>query len=191
MKRSIGVLALQGSFSKHMETLSSLDIRTVEVREPENLSGIDALVLPGGESTTMSRMLVRWKLIDPIRELIAGGLPVFGTCAGMILLADRLVEWDSLPRIKGLDVTVVRNAYGRQIDSFEAELEIDDKKFNGVFIRAPQIVMGSQGKNVEILSTYEELPVLIRQESILAASFHPELAENAELHAWFIDMIVQ
>ncbi len=191
MKKIIGVLALQGAFSKHMEILSSLDTRTVEVREPGNLSGIDALVLPGGESTTMSRMLVRWELIDPIRELIAGGLPVFGTCAGMILLADRLVEWDSLPRIKGLDVTVVRNAYGRQIDSFEAGLEIDDKVFNGVFIRAPQIVRGSPGKNVEILSTYEELPVLIRQGNILAASFHPELAGNAELHAWFIDRIVQ
>lgn len=196
MKKTIGVLALQGAFAKHIEMLVSVGTRAVEVREPKDLAGIDGLVLPGGESTTMSKMLTRWELIEPIRGLVTGGLPIYGTCAGMILLADRLVEWNKLPRIGGLGVTVARNAYGRQIDSFEAALEVripgagefEGKPFNGVFIRAPRIVAGSPAEDVEILSSFEDSPVLVRQGNIVAGSFHPELSGDTRLHAWFVRM---
>ncbi len=194
MKKTIGILALQGSFHRHVEMLTDIGVRAIEVREPEHLVSIDALILPGGESTTMSKLLVSWDLIDPIRELRAQGLPIYGTCAGMILLADRLSEWNDLPRIRGLNMTVTRNAYGRQIDSFETKLWIDipgadefvRKPFNGIFIRAPQIVIGSLGSTVEVLASFEGLPVLVRQKTILAGSFHPELSDDSRLHAWFI-----
>lgn len=198
MKKTVGVLALQGAFARHMDIFETLGAEAVEVREPADLPGLDALVIPGGESTTMSKMLVRWELIKPIQALIAGGLPVFGTCAGLILLADHLVDWDNLPRPGGLNLTVARNAYGRQIDSFEAALEIEvpgymelsDSPFNGVFIRAPRIVPGSPGENVEIFCTFEGHPVLIRQGNIIGASFHPELTDDKRLHRWFLHEIV-
>ena len=194
MKSVIGVLALQGAFAKHMGMLETLGARTVEVREPDDLVGIDGLVIPGGESTAISRMLARWVLMEPIQGLIAGGLPVYGTCAGLILLADRLVGWNELPRLGGLDATVARNAYGRQIDSFEASLtvripgapEFDDVPFDGVFIRAPRIVAGSLDDAVQVLSAFEGAPVLVRQENILAGSFHPELTGDPRIHGWFL-----
>ena len=182
MKKKLGILALQGAFSSHIHLFQQLGCHTVEVRKPEDLSNIDGLILPGGESTTMSRMLVRWKLIDPIRALISDGLPVMGTCAGLILLADRLGDWNSLPRLGGLDITVTRNAYGRQIDSFEASLNLafDDIPFNGIFIRAPQI--DSIGPDVEELCRFEEKPVMVRQNNILGCSFHPELSGDIRIH---------
>ncbi|RLW70311.1 MAG: pyridoxal 5'-phosphate synthase glutaminase subunit PdxT [spirochete symbiont of Stewartia floridana] len=194
MKKTIGVLALQGAFTSHVEMLTDIGAQAIEVREPEHLARIDALILPGGESTTMSKLLVSWGLIDPIRELCAQGLPIYGTCAGMILLADRLSEWNDLPRIGGLNMTVTRNAYGRQIDSFEAKLLIEipgsevfvREPFNGIFIRAPQIEAGSLGSAVEVLASFEGLPVLVRQKTILAGSFHPELSGDSRLHAWFV-----
>jgi 5'-phosphate synthase pdxT subunit len=194
MKQTIGVLALQGAFARHMEVLNSLGAEAVEVREPEDLVGIDGLVIPGGESTTMSKMLVRWGLIEPIRNLIRGGLPVFGTCAGLILLADHLVNWDNLPRPAGLNITVARNAYGRQINSFEAALDISlpdvpgmsSSPFNGVFIRAPQIVDDPVDVSVEVLCRFEGLPVLVRQGSIIGSTFHPELSGDNRMHAWFL-----
>ncbi len=200
-KPIIGVLALQGAFAKHIQMLEGLDVDTVQVREPGDLEGIAGLVIPGGESTTMSKMLVRWGLIEPIQELISFGLPVYGTCAGLILLADRLVEWDDLPRIGGLDITVARNAYGRQIDSFDSTLEMSvpgapefDEPFEGVFIRAPQIVSeasgGSLGEKVRILGRLNSEPVLVRQGNILAGSFHPELTGDNRIHSWFLRTIV-
>lgn len=198
MNQTIGVLALQGAFARHMEVLESLGASAVEVREPEDLTGIQGLVIPGGESTTISKMLVRWNLIEPIKTHIANGMPVFGTCAGLILLAENLVDWDELPRPGGLNLTVARNAYGRQIDSFEAALDIDipgasdfiEKPFNGIFIRAPRIVVGSEGEGVEILCSFEGIPVLVRQGNILGGSFHPELTGDNRIHAWFLREIV-
>lgn len=181
-----------------MDVLDSLGANAVEVREPEDLKDIQGLIIPGGESTTISKMLVRWELIEPLKNLIKGGLPVFGTCAGLILLADHLVNWDDLPRLGGLNVTATRNAYGRQIDSFEAELVIDipgapalsDTRFNGVFIRAPRITADGVGPGVEILCEFEGFPVLVRQGNILGASFHPELTGDNRLHEWFLNTIV-
>lgn len=198
MKKIVGVLALQGAFVRHLDVLESLGAEAVEVREPEDLKDIQGLVIPGGESTTISKMMVRWNLVEPIKTLIANGLPVFGTCAGLILLADHLVDWDDLPRPGGLNITVARNAYGRQIDSFEAALEIEipgdrelsDSPVNGVFIRAPRIVAGSLGNDVELLSTFEGHPVLVRQGNILGASFHPELTDDKRLHRWFLQELV-
>ncbi len=198
MSKTIGVLALQGAFARHMQVFESLGVSTVEVREPDDLPGINGLVIPGGESTTISKMLVRWDLIEPIKRLIDNGLPVFVTCAGLILLADHLVNWDDLPRPGGLNLTVVRNAYGRQIDSFEASLEISipgdpalsESPFNGVFIRAPRIVADGVGEGVEVLCSFEGHPVLVRQGNILGASFHPELTGDDRLHEWFLNNMV-
>ena len=198
MSKTIGVLALQGAFARHMQVFESLGVSTVELREPDDLPGIDGLVIPGGESTTISKMLVRWKLIEPIKRLIDNGLPVFVTCAGLILLADHLVDWDDLPRPGGLNLTVARNAYGRQIDRFEASLEINipgapalsESPFNGVFIRAPRIVADGVGEGVEVLCSFEGHPVLIRQGNILGASFHPELTGDDRLHEWFLREMV-
>ena len=197
-KKTIGVLALQGAFARHMQVFESLGVSTVEVRNPDDLSDLDGLVIPGGESTTMSKMLVRWELIIPLQKLIQGGLPVFGTCAGLILLADHLVEWDNLPRPGGLNVTLARNAYGRQLDSFEALLdiripgypEISESALEGVFIRAPRITADGVGEGVEVLCYFEEFPVLVRQGNILGAAFHPELTGDNRLHEWFLREIV-
>ena len=193
---TIGVLALQGAFVRHIEVFQRIGVEAVQVREPDNLTGIDALVIPGGESTTISKMMVRWALIEPLKHLISNGLPVFGTCAGLILLADHLVNWDELPRLGGLDITVARNAYGRQIDSFEAPLVVEgipdlaDSPFNGVFIRAPRIVPESTGADVEVLGTFEGAPILVRQGNLLGAAFHPELTGDDRLHRWFINVLV-
>ncbi len=197
MKYKIGVLALQGAFAKHIEMLEGLGASTVQVREPEDLEGIDGLIIPGGESTTMSKMLVRWGLIDPIRKLMDNGLPVYGTCAGLILLADELVEWNDLPRLKGLNIKVARNAYGRQIDSFETALDMHisnapefEEPFKGVFIRAPQIITGDDGtglgSDVELLASYDGQPIMVRQGNLLGGSFHPELTGDNRIHAWFL-----
>ncbi len=202
MKHTVGVLALQGAFAKHMEMLESLGAAAVQVREPEDLKGIGGLIIPGGESTTMSKMLVRWGLIEPIRKLIADGLPVYGTCAGLILLADRLVDWNDLPRPGGLDITVARNAYGRQIDSFDTVLEMNvpgapefDTPFEGVFIRAPQIVTEEPGApladSIQVLASLDGRPMLIRQGNILGGSFHPELTGDNRIHAWFLREMVK
>lgn len=201
MKHKIGVLALQGAFARHIEMLKALGADTVEVREPEDLAGIDGMVIPGGESTTISKMLVRWGLIEPIRSLLSSGLPVYGTCAGLILLADELLEWNDLPRPGGLKVKVARNAYGRQCDSFQANLDIDipdapefNKPFAGVFIRAPRIIAdgddGGSGNEVEVLSSYNGEAILVRQANILGGSFHPELTGDKRIHAWFLREIV-
>jgi 5'-phosphate synthase pdxT subunit len=183
-----GVLSLQGAFREHCEVLDALGVDAVEVRVPEHLSGVDALFLPGGESTTMSRLLDTSGLFDPVRELVHDGVPTFGTCAGMILLARDVV--DGRPDQHGfdlLDVRVRRNGYGRQIASFEADLDVRDVpggSFRGVFIRAPFVER--VGAGVEVLAEHEGVPVLVREGSVWASSFHPELSGDLRLHERFV-----
>jgi 5'-phosphate synthase pdxT subunit len=180
----VGVLALQGDVREHVQLLRSLDAATVPVRTNEDLETVDALVLPGGESTTIGFMLDEHGMIDPLRKRLEDGLPVLGTCAGAILLARTVVgapvdrEW---PKLGVLDATVHRNAYGRQVDSFEDDVDVDGVgAVHAVFIRAP--VIESVGENVDVLATHRDGPVVVRQNNILAATFHPELAHESGLH---------
>ncbi len=187
----IGVLALQGAFASHQQRLTELGALTRQVRTPRDLAGVDALVMPGGESTTMSRLLTTSELFDPLGERIAGGMPVFGTCAGMILLATEVLEGRPDQRSYGaIDITVQRNGYGRQLDSFETDLVVpelgpDATPFHGVFIRAPRVTRVGEG--VEILAHHHGEPVLLRQGTVSVASFHPELAGDHRLHALFLN----
>jgi 5'-phosphate synthase pdxT subunit len=183
-----GVVALQGAFREHREVLDALGVESVEVRTPEHLSAVDALILPGGESTTMSKLLDSSGLREPVAELIADGLPVLGTCAGMILLAREVVDGlTDQVSFGAIDLKVRRNAYGRQRDSFEAGLEIDGLgggSFPGVFIRAPRIE--STGPGVAVLARHDGHAVLVRQGAVWAASFHPELSGDLRLHQQFL-----
>jgi 5'-phosphate synthase pdxT subunit len=185
----IGVLALQGASQRHVEALAALGAHPVEVRTPEDLSGIEGLVLPGGESTTMSRLLDLSDLFDPIADRLADGMPAFGTCAGLILLSSRILDGRPDQRSFGvLDVDVRRNAFGRQVDSFETELAVDGVgggPVPAVFIRAP--VIERVGDGVEVLARVDERPVLCRQGPILAAAFHPELSDDLRLHQLFLE----
>jgi len=183
----VGVLALQGDVREHIGILDSLGVEAVAVKTPEQLASVDALVIPGGESTTIGKMAVRFGLLDPLRERIGSGLPVYGTCAGMILLAGAVTEGDQ-PLIGALDVMVRRNAFGRQNESFEAELDIDglEDPFRAVFIRAPWIE--KVGSEVETLAAIDEHPVMVRQDKILATSFHPELTGDGRIHRMLLDL---
>jgi 5'-phosphate synthase pdxT subunit len=184
----IGVLALQGAFAAHSECLSSLGVQSIEVRTPEQLIGVDALLMPGGESSTMSQLLESSGLFDPIAERIASGMPVFGTCAGMILLASEVLDGRSDQRnFSAIDISVRRNAFGRQVDSFETTVSTSVGEFHGVFIRAPRIER--VGEEVEVLGSINDEPVLVKQGNVLAASFHPELSGDARLHDYFVSMI--
>ncbi|MSW12240.1 MAG: pyridoxal 5'-phosphate synthase glutaminase subunit PdxT [Actinobacteria bacterium] len=183
----IGVLALQGAFERHQKVFLELSVEAIQVRTPADLAKVDALVMPGGESTTMSQLLESSELFGPISLRIKQGLPVFGTCAGMILLSKKILDGrDDQLSFDAIDIDVQRNAYGRQIDSFEAEIEIDsfDSPFNAVFIRAPRIV--SLGPEVHALAYCGDDVVLAKQENILVASFHPELANDVRLHELFL-----
>ena len=184
----VGVLALQGDVREHLYLLTDLGVDAIGVKKPDELSSVDALVIPGGESTTIGKMAVRFGLLDPLRNAIDGGLPVYGTCAGMILLGGAVTEGDQ-PLIGALDVVVRRNAFGRQNESFEADLDVDglDTPFHAVFIRAPWIE--KVGSEVEILSTVDDHPVMVRQGSILATSFHPELTGDGRIHQMLLDLI--
>ena len=184
----IGVLALQGDVREHVNILESLDADALEVKKPGELLEIDALILPGGESTTIAKMAVRFGLIEPIRSVIDDGLPVYGTCAGMILLASTISDSDQ-PVIGALDVVVRRNAYGRQNESFEAPLDVDglDSPFPGVFIRAPWVE--KVGADVEVLAAIDDHPVMVRQGRTLATSFHPELTDDGRIHEMLLELI--
>jgi 5'-phosphate synthase pdxT subunit len=189
----VGVLALQGAFREHREALAALDVPAVEVRRPEHLAGIDALVMPGGESTTMSKLLDTADLREAIGERLADGLAVLGTCAGMILLARDVLDARPDQRSFGaIDLTVRRNGYGRQLDSFETDLDVGalapGGPFPGVFIRAP--VVESVGDGVEVLVRHEDRPVLVRQGAVVASSFHPELSGDLRIHEWFVRRLV-
>ena len=185
----VGVLALQGASQRHAEALAALGAHPVEVRTPEDLSGIEGLVLPGGESTTMSRLLTLSGLFEPIAERLEAGMPAFGTCAGLILLAGEVLDGRPDQRSFGaLDVAVRRNAFGRQVDSFETELDVDGLgggPVPAVFIRAP--VVERVGDGVDVLAAVEGKPVLCRQGTILAAAFHPELSDDLRLHRFFLE----
>jgi 5'-phosphate synthase pdxT subunit len=184
----VGVLALQGAFREHREVLDALGVEAVEVRTPESLDPLDALILPGGESTTMSKLLDTAELRVPLVDLLADGLPVLGTCAGMILLAREVVDGRPDQRSFGvIDVAVRRNAYGRQRDSFEAGLDIaglTGPAFPGVFIRAPRIE--SVGDDVDVLARHDDHAVLARHGRVWVASFHPELSGDLRLHEQFL-----
>ena len=187
----IGVLALQGAFHSHQTLLDELGSSTLQVRTPSDLERVDALVMPGGESTTMSRLLATSGLFDPIAARLANGMPVFGTCAGMILLATEIIDGRPDQRAFGaVDISVQRNGYGRQLDSFETDIHvpglgIGSAPFHGVFIRAPKVVR--LGTDVDVLAEHNGVPVLLRSGPITVASFHPELASDARVHAQFID----
>ena len=194
----VGVLALQGAFDAHQRRLAELGVATRQVRTPRDLIGIDALVMPGGESTTMSKLLVSSGLFEPLREMLDDGLPVFGTCAGMILLATRIEDGRPDQRtFAAIDIDVRRNGYGRQVDSFEIDLTVgglegldtDARPFHGVFIRAPKVVR--VGAEVDVLAEHHGFPVLLRQGSVTVASFHPELAGDHRLHAQFLNSFQQ
>jgi pyridoxal 5'-phosphate synthase pdxT subunit len=193
---TIGVLALQGAFAEHRAMLRKLGALAVEVRKPEQLEGLDGLIMPGGESTSMGLVAERWGLVAPLRAWVRAGKPVWGTCAGMILLADRAVgqKEGGQPLVGGLDVTVNRNYFGRQNESFETLLAapvLGDVPFPAVFIRAPAIV--ETGPDVAILACVpghgEVVTVAVQQGTILATAFHPELTGDTRWHGYFLQMV--
>lgn len=188
-----GILALQGAFREHGKILNMLGAPTREIRQLKDLDGIDSLVIPGGESTTIGKLLNDLGIMEPLLAKIDEGMPVYGTCAGLILLA-RDIENSDQPRLGKMDISVRRNAFGRQVDSFEADLPIPaigEGAFPAVFIRAP-IILG-YGPDVEVLADIEQdgekRAVAVRQGKLLATSFHPELTHDARIHKYFLDMI--
>ena len=190
MSRVVGVLALQGAFEAHQHVLGELRFETVQVRTPSDLESVDALVMPGGESTTMSHLLLTSGLFDSIDTRLKQGMPVFGTCAGMILLAKGVLDGRPDQKSFGaIDIDVKRNAYGRQIDSFETDIAIDGfvDDFHAVFIRAPQIARCGEG--VTVLARHGQDVVLARQGSVMVASFHPELTSDVRIHSLFTDSL--
>lgn len=181
----VGVLALQGAFREHRQAFERLGEPVVEVRLPRDLTGLRALAMPGGESTTMARLAAAYGLDAALKEFHSAGGALWGTCAGAILLAREIRNAAQQPRLGLIDIAVERNAYGRQVDSFEADLEVDGLgTFHGVFIRSPRIVRAGPG--VEVLAEYQGDPVIVRQGPVWASTFHPELSGDDRLHAEFL-----
>jgi len=194
--RVIGVLALQGDVPEHLRALEDVGARAVPVRRPEELHQLDGLVIPGGESTTLWRLSVAFDMLEPLRKLIASGLPAFGSCAGMIMLADRLADGVAGQlTYGGIDMTVRRNAFGRQVDSFESDITLsgvdgsDAMPLRAVFIRAPWVEQN--GENVAVLGTEQHTGriVAVRQGQLLATAFHPELTPDRRIHELFVDIV--
>jgi len=188
----IGVLASQGAFAEHIAVLRQLGAEAVPVRVPRELEGLDGLIIPGGESTTIGKLMLGDNLAENIKNQVNNGLPVFGTCAGMILLANDVAD-SSVPSLELLNVKVKRNAFGRQKDSFETEIDIPalgDKPFPAVFIRAPLIEQVNNGAEVLARLT-NGTNVAVRQGNILASAFHPELTDDHRLHRYFLDIVAQ
>lgn len=183
----VGVLALQGAVREHIRSIEECGVEAVAIKRIEELKEVDGLILPGGESTAMRRLIDKYNFMDALKEFAAEGKPMFGTCAGLILLAKNLVGHE--PHIGVMDITVERNSFGRQVDSFEADLAIKDvaDSFLAVFIRAPHIV--EAGSEVEILSKHNDRIVAAREGQFLGCSFHPELTDKHELTAYFVDMV--
>ena len=182
----VGVLALQGAFREHVAAVTRLGATAREVRQLKDIDGIDALIIPGGESTTMGKLLNEWNMLEPLRQRILNGMPVYGSCAGLILLC-REIENSDQPRLGVLDATVRRNAFGRQVDSFETDLsipEIGADPIPAVFIRAP--VITGMGAGVTVLAEVKGQAVAVRQNNILATSFHPELTPDTRMHSYFL-----
>lgn len=186
----VGVLALQGAFAAHERALNRLGAVTRQVRTATDLASVDALVMPGGESTTMMHLLATNELFEPLAARLASGMPVFGTCAGMILLAAEVLDGRAGQRsFAAIDIAVRRNGYGRQVDSFEDDLDVVglDEPFHVVFIRAPKVER--IGDDVEVLARHRGVPVLARQGNVLVASFHPELTDDLRLHGLFVSLV--
>lgn len=192
MPRTVGVLAVQGDFREHIETLNEIeDVEARGVKTAEQIAACDALVIPGGESTTIGKLMERFELDEPVREVHRRGAPVWGTCAGMIILAKKIVDSDQW-RLGLMDITVERNAFGRQVDSFEADLpvaDIDGGPVRAVFIRAPYVREVCEDCGVEVLATFENRIVLCRQGNLLASAFHPELTHDRRVQEYFVGMI--
>ena len=193
MPKTIGVLALQGGYAAHASVLRRLGANVIEVRLPEQLALCDALVMPGGESTTIIRLLQRNHLDTAIIDRAKAGMPIFATCAGLILLSKRIekgAERGGQPTLGLLDVAVIRNGFGRQLDSFETDLLIKglDTPLRAIFIRAP--IITDVGQGVDVLTTVDDKIVMVQQGKILAAAFHPELLDDDRVHAYFLDVVV-
>ena len=188
----IGVLALQGDFREHLVAAKRAGHAALTVRRPEELAEVDALILPGGESTTIAHLANTFNLMQPIRDRIKSGMPVYGSCAGMILLADRIIDGsDGQETFGGIDMTVRRNAFGRQVDSFESDLDFQGGNLHAVFIRAPWVE--EVGATVEVLASVKTAKgshaVAVRQGRLLATSFHPELTGDLRVHRYFFDQV--
>ncbi len=187
--QTIGVLALQGAFQKHIDVLRECGVQAIPVRTHEEFNSVQGLIIPGGESTTIGKLLARYGLDKKIIEAAGRGMPIFGTCAGLILLAKEIIN-SNQHRLGLLDVTVLRNAFGRQVDSFEVDLDIGaigKPPFRAVFIRAPYIEKANPG--VEVLARCNDKIVFVRQKNLLGAAFHPELTDDARIHKYFIRMV--
>jgi 5'-phosphate synthase pdxT subunit len=186
---TIGVLALQGDFREHREVLERMDIRAREVRVPQELEGLTGLIIPGGESTTIAKLMRTSRLLEPLRAMAGEGFPIWGTCAGMILLARRL-DATGIPTLEIMDIGVQRNAFGRQVDSFEADLltpSLGKLPFHAVFIRAP--IIKDVGPKVEVLARLADgTPVAAREGHLLATAFHPELTPDTRFHQFFVEV---
>ncbi len=188
--KKIGVLALQGAFIEHISILDRLGVEAVQVRLPAELEGLNGLIIPGGESTTIGKLMQAYNLASPLKNLITNGLPVMGICAGMILLADRVIGVNGYS-LAVMSIGVRRNAFGRQVDSFEADIAIStlgESPFHAIFIRAPRIE--SIGAGVEVLARLDDgTPVAARSGNMLATAFHPELTSDTRFHSYFLDLI--
>ncbi|MBU0615026.1 MAG: pyridoxal 5'-phosphate synthase glutaminase subunit PdxT [Nanoarchaeota archaeon] len=185
----VGVLALQGSFKDHVEMLKKCNVEPIEVRLPRDTEDIEALIIPGGESTTIIKLLIEYQLDIIIKQRHSEGMPIYGTCAGAIVLAKEIVG-SKQPTLGLMDISVKRNAYGRQIESFEAMIDIEKiGKFPGIFIRAPIIEATSNG--AKVIATLENKAVMVEQGNILVSTFHPELTDDVRVHKYFLSKIIR
>lgn len=186
----VGVLAVQGDFAEHIATLKGLGVEAREVKLPQHLDSVEGLIIPGGESTTLSRLMTLYDLREPVRSMAAKGMALWGTCAGMIMMAMEITEEDPVP-LGLMDIGVHRNAYGRQVDSFEQDLSVPcfgSEPFHGVFIRAPMV--NRLGEGVEVLASLPDgEPVAVQQDNLMATSFHPELTNDPRFHRHFLDLV--
>jgi pyridoxal 5'-phosphate synthase pdxT subunit len=186
----VGVVGVQGDVREHVRALEAAGVTGTIVKHRDEIDGVDAFVLPGGESTTIGKLLDRFGLLEPLTERVRAGVPLYGTCAGMILLANEIVGDEGAPhRLGVMDIAVRRNAYGRQIDSFEADLDIAglDAPLRAVFIRAP--IVERTGPDVEVLARHDGVPVILQQGRMLASSFHPEMTDDHRVHELFVGMV--
>ena len=182
----IGVLALQGSVNEHIDMLKKCRVEPILVKLPRDLEDINGLIIPGGESTTLGKLMKEYGLNKTIKRRYEEGMPIYGTCAGAILLAKEIIG-SKQPNLGLMDISVRRNDYGRQIDSFEAELNIFDKPFRGIFIRAP--VINSFHNGCKIIAEFENNPILVEQGNLLVSTFHPELTDDLRIHKYFVEMV--
>ncbi|KPH75172.1 MULTISPECIES: pyridoxal 5'-phosphate synthase glutaminase subunit PdxT [Bacillaceae] len=187
-KLTIGVLGLQGAIEEHVKHIHDLGLQSLIVKKPEQLKDVNGLILPGGESTTMRKLIDRYGFFEPLKEFSNKGIPIFGTCAGMVLIAKEIID-SNTSHLNLMDISVKRNAFGRQVDSFVTALDVRglNDPFNAIFIRAPYIE--SAGKNVEILATYDGKIVAAKQDHILVSSFHPELTDDNRFLELFVEMV--